>query len=216
MKRFSLAAVALHLFSSLVFADDLTVDLRFEPNQAGQSSAPAESTVRSLRPVRIQAFTDNRGGGDTLLGELKVNGLARKVQSNTAVSVYATDAFRKIYGDWGGPVSPDAKLVLTGEITQFSLEETDGYQAKVGFRFLLTDGEGKVLWDGHSSGVVRGTGRTLTAETLPQLFNGLLRQTYTELLEDEYLIGIWSGRIQNTYIIRDTPAAPPTAAGRES
>jgi len=213
--RFSLAAVALHLFSSLVFAEDLTVDLRFESTPTGQQNQPVNSTVKALRPVRIQAFTDNRGGGDTVLGELKVNGLARKVQSNTAVSVYATDAFRKIYGEWGGPASPDAQLVLTGEVTQFSLEETDGYQAKVGFRFLLKDGEGKVLWDGHSSGVVRGTGRTLTAETLPQLFNGLLRQTYTELLEDEYLVGIWSGRIQNTYIIRDTPAAP-TAAGRES
>lgn len=215
MKRFSLAAVALHLFSSLVFAEDLAVDLRFEPAPAGQPSSTAGSTVKSLRPVRIQAFTDTRAGVDTLLGELKVNGLPRKVQSKTAVSVYATDAFRKIYDEWGGPASPDAQLVLAGEITQFSLEETDGYQAKVGFRFLLKDGEGKVLWDGHSSGVVRGTGRSVTVDNLPQLFNGLLRQTYTELLEDEYLTGIWSGRIQNTFIIRDAPAASP-AAGRDS
>jgi len=211
VKRFSLAVLALHLFSSLVFAEDLAVELRFESNPAGQHSSQPGSTVKSLRPVRIQAFSDNRGGVDTHLGELKVNGFTRKVQSKTAVSVYATDAFRKVFDDWGGAVSQDAPLVLTGEITQFSLEESDGYQAKVGFRFLLKDGEGKVLWDGHSTGVVKGTGRSMTAEVVAPLFNGLLRETYSELLEDENLIGIWSGRVQNTYIIKDTPASSPAS-----
>jgi len=212
VKLFLLAAVTLHLFPATVFAEDLAVELRFESNPAVQQNQSA----KTLRPVRIQAFSDSRpAGGDMVLGELKANGLARKVQSRTAVSVYATDAFRKLYGEWGGTMSQDAPLVLTGEITQFSLDEADGYQARVGIHFLLKDEEGKVLWDGHSSGVVRGVGRELTSETLPLLFNSLLRETYSELLEDERLVGVWSGKVSNTYIIKDSPDAP-AAAGKES
>lgn len=214
VKRCILAVVVLHLISSLVFAEDMAVELRFESRPAEQQNQALAATVKTLRPVRIQAFADSRSNGETFLGELKVNGLPRKVQSKTAVSVYATDAFRKVFDGWGGATSQEASLVLTGEVTQFSLEESDGYQARVGFHFLLKDGDGKVLWDGHSSGVVRGAGRALTAETLSPLFNTLLRETYTELLEDEKLVGIWSGRVQNTYIIRDVPGSSP--AGRES
>jgi hypothetical protein len=206
----------LHLFALPVLAEDLELELRFDPSPAEQQNQALAATVKSLRPVRIQAFADSRSPlGETLLGELKAGGQPRKVQSKTAVAIYATDAFRKIYDAWGGATSPDAPLVLQGEITQFSLEESDGYQARVGLRFLLKDGEGKLLWDGHSSGVVKGTGKTMTPETLAALFNGLMRETYTELLEDEKLVGVWSGRVQNTYIIRDkAPDAP--AAGRES
>lgn len=214
MKRSILAALALQLMSAPVLADDLAVELRFESRPAEQQSQNLANTLKSLRPVRIQAFSDSRGGGDTLLGEIKVNGLPCKVLSRTAVAVYATDAFRKLFGEWGGSVSPDAPLVLSGEVTHFSLEEGDGYQARIGFHFLLKDGEGRVLWDGHSSGVVRGTGRTLTADLLPPLFNNLLRETYAELLEDDKLVGIWSGRVQNTYIIKDSAAS--SLSGRES
>jgi len=207
-----LAIAALLLFSSLVYGEDLAVELRFESTPAEQQNQTLSSTVKSLRPVRIQPFTDNRAAGETFLGELKVNGLRQKVRSKTAVSVYAADAFRKVYDDWGGKTSLEAPLTLKGEITQFALEESDGYQARVSLHFFLKDEEGKVLWDGHSSGVVRGTGRTLTPESLVALFNGLLRETYTEMLEDEKLIGVWSGRVQNSYIIRD--AAPPSQSAR--
>jgi hypothetical protein len=162
--------------------------------------------------VRIQAFTDSRGSGDTYLGELKAGGQPRKVLSRTAVAVYATDAFRKIFDDWGGATSADANLLLKGEITQFSLNDADGYEARIGIRFLLRDENNKVLWDGHSSGVVRGTGKPVTAEMLPALFNNLLRETYTELLEDEKLVGIWSGKIQNSYIINES--SPSASTGR--
>lgn len=212
MKGSVLIIAALLLFSSLVYGEDLAVELRFETTAPEQQSQTLNSTVKSLRPVRIQSFTDNRAAGETFLGELKVNGLTQKVRSKTAVSVYAADAFRKVYDDWGGKASLEAPLVLKGEITQFALEESDGYQARVGFHFFLKDEEGKVLWDGHSSGVVKGTGRTLTPESLVTLFNGLLRETYTEMLEDEKLIGVWSGRVQNTYIIRD--AAPPSRSAK--
>gem|GEM_PF-2113470 len=214
MRRCILAVFLLLCFSP-VFAEDMAVELRFDSKPSGLQSQVFTATVKSFRPIRIQAFSDTRSNGETYLGELKVNGQPRKIQSRTAVSVYATDAFRKVYDGWGGTVSPDAPLVLKGEITQFSLEETDGYLARVGFHFLLKDGEEKVLWDGHSSGIVKGTGRVLTAETLPALFNSLLREVYEELLEDKKLVGVWSGKVQNTYVIKDPSPSSP-AVGKES
>lgn len=203
MKRLGLTAAALFLFSSLAFGEEVFVDLRYESPLAEQQDQSLISTVKTLRPVRIQVFTDARPSSETYLGELKLNGLPRKIMSRTAIPVYSTDVFRKVFEERGGRTSPDAVLRLKGEITQFSLEESEGYQARIGFHFFLIDDSGKVLWDGNCAGVVKGSGKTLTPESLSGLFNGILREAYTEMLVDDRLVGVWSGKVQNTYIIRD-------------
>lgn len=207
MKRLGLAVAALLLFSSIAFGEEVLVDLRYESPLAEQQDQSLFATVKTLRPVRIQSFTDTRKGSETYLGELKLNGLPRKIISRTAVPVYTTDVFRKVFEERGGRTSPDAVLRLKGEITQFSLEESEGYQARIGFHFFLIDDSGKVLWDGNCAGVVKGSGKTLTPESLSGLFNGILREAYTEMLVDERLVGVWSGKVQNTYVIRDAQSA---------
>lgn len=204
VKRSLLAMAALFLFSSLAFGEEVFVDLRYESPLAEQQNQSLVSTVKTLRPVRIQSFTDTRTSGETYLGELKLNGQPRKIMSKTAIPVYATDVFRKVFDERGGKTSVDAVLRLKGEITQFSLDESEGYQARIGFHFFLIDDSGKVLWDGNCAGVVKGSGRTLTPESLSGLFNGILREAYTEMLVDEKLVGVWSGNVQNTYVIRDS------------
>lgn len=213
MKRLGLAAAALFMLSSLAFGEEVFVDLRYESPLAEQQDQSLISTVKTLRPVRVQAFTDTRPSGETYLGELKLNGQPRKIMSRTAIPVYSTDVFRKVFEERGGRTSPDAALRLKGEITQFSLEESEGYQARIGFHFFLLDDSGKVLWDGNCAGVVKGSGKTLTPESLSGLFNGILREAYTEMLVDEKLVGVWSGKVQNTYIIRD---AQPSVSVRSN
>ena len=217
MKKWLVIIAAALALAAPLHAEDLTVDLRYEPTANTEPAQGLFATVKLLRPVRIINFTDKRAVDDTYLGELKVNSQARNVLSKTALSIYATDVFRKVYGEWGGKSSPEDLLLLKGEITQFKIEDGDGYQAKVGFHFFLHDGSGKILWDGHSSGIVRGTGRSVTADSLSVIFSDILRATYVELLEDEKLVGVWSGKVSNTYVVRDGAAAStvvPSGGGK--
>lgn len=199
------------LFVPELHAEELYVDLRFEPNVSTPPSESVLSAVKGFKGVKIHSFADRRSVGDTYLGELRLNGQLQKVVSKTALTVYATDAFKKVYSEWGGKISPDGPLTLKGDLTQFAFEESDGYQAKIGFHFFLLDDNGKILWDGHSSGIVRGSGKMIGTENLSALFSDILRATYNEMLEDDKLVGVWSGRVSNTYVIRGEAPSSITA-----
>lgn len=203
------------LLVSPVTGEDLAVELRYGPTTSSMPSRALLSTARMLRPARIHPFSDNRSGGENFLGELRVDGQQQRIQSNTTVALFATEAFRKVYGEWGGPTSANSPLSLKGEITQFSVEESDGYQARVSFHFFLVEEGGKILWDGHSSGIVRGGGRSLSPESLSGVFSDILRDTYTEMLEDEKLVAVWSGKVSNTYVIKEPATPPPLSAKRD-
>lgn len=210
MKRILSALALLFLFAPQLSAEVLSVDLRFEPSTA----PPAEkivSVVKGFRGVRINSFTDMRSVPETYLGELRLNGQLQAIHSKTALSVYASDAFRRIYGEWGGKISPDGPLVLKGEITQLAFEESEGYQAKIGIHLFLLDDSGRILWDGHSSGIVRGTGKSVGTENISALLSDILRATYNEMLEDDKLVGVWSGRVSNTYVIRGDASSSASA-----
>jgi len=202
MKRVLSAVALLFLVVPQLSAQGLSVDLRFE-NSAAAPAEKAVSSVKRFKGVRIHPFTDSRSVSETYLGELKLNGELHKVHSKTALTVYATDAFRKVFGEWGGKMSSDGPLALKGDITHFIFEESDGYQAKIGFHFYLLDDSDRILWDGHSSGVVRGNGRIIGIENLSALFGDILRTTFSEMLEDDKLVSVWSGKVSNVSVIKD-------------
>jgi hypothetical protein len=210
MKRILFAIALLLLSATHSSAEDLSVYLRFEANSAVAAENIA-ANVKSLKPVKIHPFTDRRSVDDTYLGSISLNGESHKVHSKTALSVYATDAFRKIYDELGGKISPDGPLALKGEITQFDFEESDSYQAKIGIHFFLLDASDRILWDGHSSGLVKGKGKVIGAENISNLFSDILHATFNEMLQDEKLVGVWSGRVPNTYVIRDDVSATVSA-----
>ncbi len=216
MKRFFCFLALVCLFSVDVYAENQPIDLRFEPTTTATPALHLLSVVNNFRGVKIQPFTDKRSVGETLLGSIKSANGVQMLESSSAISVYASEVFRKVYREWGGKSSPDGPLTLKGEITQFAFDDSDGYQAKVGFHFFLCDDSDKILWDGHSSGIVRGSGKTVTAENLSGIFSDILRATYNEMLEDEKLVGVWSGRVSNTYLIKDDATVAPSLSVKNS
>jgi hypothetical protein len=203
MKRLILFLALSGLIPALLFAENLPVDLRFEPASTALPAPALLAAVKSFKGVRIQPFVDKRSTNETLMGTIRIGSGSQMIQSKTPVSDFASDAFRKVYEEWGGKISPEGPLVLKGDVDQFVFDDYDGYQAKVGIHFFLCDESDRVLWDGHSSGIVRGTGKTFSRETLSGLFSDVLRATYNEMLEDEKLVGVWSGKVSNTYVVRD-------------
>jgi len=196
------------LFSAELYAENLPVDLRFEPSSTNQPASSVLAAVKSFKGIRIQPFIDKRSTNETLMGSIKTSSGTQMIESKTAIAVFASDVFKKVYGEWGGKISPDGPLVFKGDVTQFAFDDYDGYQARVGLHFFLCDEKDRVLWDGHSSGIVRGNGKAVSAENLSVLFSDILLATYNEMLEDDKLVGVWSGRVSNTFLIKEDAASP--------
>jgi hypothetical protein len=208
MKRLFLFLSLAGLFSAELYAENLPIDLRFEPTSTTLPSPAVLAAVKSFKGVRIQPFVDSRSTNETSIGSIKSSAGTQMLESKTAVSAFASDTFKKVYGEWGGKISPDGPLVLKGDVTQFAFDDLDGYQARVGLHFFLCDDSDRVLWDGHSSGIVRGSGKTVSPESLAGLFSDILRATYNEMLEDEKLVGVWSGRVSNTFLFKEDASSP--------
>jgi hypothetical protein len=208
MKRLFLFLAFAGLFSAELYAENLPVDLRFEPTSATLPAPAVLAAVKSFKGVSIQPFIDRRSTNETLMGSIKNGAGTQMIESKTSIAAFASDAFKKVYGEWGGKISSDGPIVLKGDVTQFAFDDSDGYQAKVGIHFFLCDESDRVLWDGHSSGIVRGSGKNVSPESLSGLFSDILRATYNEMLEDEKLVGVWSGRVSNTFLVKeDAPSA---------
>jgi hypothetical protein len=211
MKRLLFVIALFLLWAAQLSAEELSVDLRFEPTAASTPAARIVADVKTFKGVRIHPFSDKRPVGETFLGELRRNGQLQPIRSEQAVAGYATDAFTLVYGEWGGKISPDGPLALKGEIIQFEFVENESYQAKIEVHFFLLDDRDRILWDGHSSGVVRGSGKVIGTENLSALFSDVLCATFTELMEDQKLAGVWSGRVSSTYLIKDDPSVSKPA-----
>jgi len=209
MKRILSVIALLFLSTAQLSAEELSVDLRFAPTAAYQPSEQVVAEVKLFKGVRIELFSDKRPVGETALGQLKLNGQIQAVQAKAAVAYFATDAFTQVYGEWGGKISHDGPLVLKGDITQFEFIENEGYQAKIVIHFFLLDDSGKVLWDGNSAGVVRGAGKVIGTENLPALFSDVFQVMFVELMGDTKLVNVWSGKVSNTYLIKDDAKASP-------
>lgn len=203
MKRIILFLTLAGLLPAELFAANLPIDLRFEPTASSIPASALLTAVKSFKGVRIQPFIDRRSTNENLMGSIRTSAGVQMLESNTAISEFTSDAFKKVFGEWGGKVSPDGPLVLKGDVTQFAFDDNDGYQARVGLHLYLCDNGDRVLWDGHSSGIVRGSGKAVSPENISVMFSDILRATYNEMLEDEKLVGVWSGRVSNTYLIRD-------------
>jgi hypothetical protein len=207
MKRLFLFLTLAGLIPAGLYAGNLPVDLRFEPTSTNQPAPALLASVKSFKGVKILPFIDRRSTNETLMGSIKSSAGMQMIESKTAISVFASDVFKKVYEEWGGKISPDGPLVLKGDVTQFAFDDSDGYQAKVGLHFFLCDESDRVLWDGHSSGIVRGNGKAVSAESLSVLFSDVLQATYNEMLEDDKLVGVWSGRVSNTFVIKDASSS---------
>jgi hypothetical protein len=201
MRLFIQLSMVMSLLLVGVNAGAVTVDLKLEPPSV-QYPQHSLGVVKGLKGVRVLPFADRRKAGETVFGELRYSGDIQKLQSTMPVADFITAAFKKLHEEAGGKVSNDGPLTLRGDITQLYVDESEGGQARVGFHLFLADEGGKVLWDGHSSGIIRGGSRAMSPETVSGFLSDALRATYFEMLEDEKLTGVWSGRVSNTYVIR--------------
>lgn len=196
MRQTIMVVVGWLLWSVSAGAAELTVELNYGVPGKGAQAAPMPLPDLPAQPLKILPFTDSRPGDQSIMGEVRRDSQSVALRAKTAIAIFAANAFRNIYEEWGGQQAENAQLQLKGDVTRFALEDGDGYSASVGVRFFLSDAAGLVLWEGSVAGVVKGIGKVLTVATYPEIMNDVTREAYQQLLGDEKFRAVWSGKLR--------------------
>ncbi|HEY0553482.1 MAG TPA: YajG family lipoprotein [Thermoanaerobaculia bacterium] len=211
----------------LVVVSSLLVALRADARATGpftmgiQEMGTASSATlgpgMADKPVRL-SIVDGRSGTDlTVIGEISDH--ADKVfpiQISNDPIPWANEVFQKEAAASGLKVSPDARLSLTGKLTQLRLVAStkafgSTYSAQVQVAFTLADSRG-TLWTGSIEGDATRYGKERSGENANEVLNDALREAYTNAFEDSGLQGAWTGGKPVASSSASAPVAAPAAA----
>ncbi len=120
-----------------------------------------------------------------LIAENREKAMPRTVTTRDDVGAFVTMHVRQIF-DRGGltTVESGGDVVVSGEVRQFFVEETDTYKANVILHVAVSNGAGASLWEGDVAGSASTFGRSYSMENYDQVLSDSIIDATTALLKD--------------------------------
>lgn len=156
------------------------VSLQWKPS-ANANFGVVEVTGRKFS---FETFKDVRQRPE-LIAENREKATPRLVTTKDDVGAFVTTHMRQIF-DRGGLTTVDSggDAVVSGEVRQFFVDETDTYKANVVVHLTIRNGAGAVLWDGDVSGSASTFGRSYSMENYNQVLSDSVIDATAALLSD--------------------------------
>lgn len=129
--------------------------------------------------LQVDKFTDTRKD-PRLIAENRENPQPRPVTTRDDVGAFVADNMRDTMRKSGlDVVDSGGQVVISGEVTDFFVNETTTYESTVTLRVTVRDSGGKVLWSGITGGSATRFGRSYKAENYYEvLSDSVLEATY--------------------------------------
>ncbi|HSN17128.1 MAG TPA: YajG family lipoprotein [Gammaproteobacteria bacterium] len=146
-----------------------------------------ESGISSASDVGIQVgnFVDTRSD-HAAIGENREDPVPKPVTTRDDVGRFVADHLRETLQKTGlDVVDTGGKVVLSGEVTDFFVAETDVYRSEVTLRITAADATGKKLWSGVVSGTNTRFGHSYRAENYYEGLSDALVDAMQNLLQDQ-------------------------------
>ncbi len=120
-----------------------------------------------------------------LVAENREMATPRLVTTRDDVGAFVATHMRQIF-DRGGLTTVDSggNAVVSGEVRQFFVEETDTYRANVVLHLTVRSSAGTALWDGNVSGSASTFGRSYSMENYDQVLSDSIIDATATLLKD--------------------------------
>jgi hypothetical protein len=162
------------------------VSLRFAPVGDVEIPVPPADSVTAARPIRITPMTDARKLADLSVigGNHEAGRVSIPAKSAGSVAEFASETLQKCLKIWGVNTSPEADIVLKGEIATLFVAEGNRYEGTVHLRFRLERPDGSLLSEGIEVGEDSTWGRSLAAYNYNQVASTMLARAYSNLLSD--------------------------------
>ncbi|HEV2333067.1 MAG TPA: hypothetical protein VGV16_07870 [Gammaproteobacteria bacterium] len=129
--------------------------------------------------MQVDKFTDTRKDPQ-LIAENRENAQPRPVTTRDDVGAFVADNMRDTMRKSGlDVVDSGGQVVISGEVVDFFVNETNTYESTVTLRVTARDAAGKTLWSGVTGGSATRFGRSYKAENYYEvLSDSVLEATY--------------------------------------
>lgn len=177
---------------------ELTVNLRFVPQEGVKSNSPdlTPGVLEKTVAVRIE---EGRGSDAAMaIGQgTNDDDQSFPIRASIEVVPYLTDTLGQIAAGWGLKLADSPDRVLTLRLTRFFVDESNKavgsvYAAEVKFTYVLTDGAGKKLLEGASSGSAHRYGRARSGDNCNEVLSDSVKEAFANVLSDSRLQEAWS------------------------
>lgn len=200
MKRIALLLIALTLSFAALAKDtrkEVTVDLKFAPQEGVQSNLPDLPAAMLEKPFQLQV-EDARGLSAPLTVGQGTNDddLTFPVLASADPIAHIEATLQAIATNWGLKTADQKQRVLTVRVVRFFVDESNKalgsvYTAEVRLTFALTS-DGRKLAEGSASGEAHRYGRARSAENINEVLSDALKEAFGDALTNSQLQSAWT------------------------
>jgi hypothetical protein len=156
------------------------IPLEWKPTSPLSSGVVQSTSVK----VSFAPFKDMRQNPQ-VIAENREDSTPKPVTTKDDVGAFVAAHMREIFaGNGVTTVDSGGDAVVSGEVRQFFVEETNTYQGQIALHVTVRSPSGKTLWDGSTSGTNSRFGRSYKAENYYETLSDTLIDATTNLLKD--------------------------------
>jgi hypothetical protein len=193
---FYLSLSLLLAFNAAARDQDLTVNLKFVPQEGVHSESPDIPPSMLDRGFQLRV-EDGRSTADaaTIGQGTNDDDKAFSIKSGTDVVAYVKETLQSVAEGWGLKTS-EPQRILTLRIARFFVEEGNKalgsvYASEVKFSWILTDAGEKKLAEGAGSGTAHRYGRARSADNCSEVLSDAMKEAFNEVLSSQGLQSAW-------------------------
>ncbi|HEV7764558.1 MAG TPA: SHOCT domain-containing protein [Thermoanaerobaculia bacterium] len=186
------------LFSFAAMAKDLTVNLKFVPQEGVQSESPDIPPAMLEQPYELRV-EDGRAAADALTIGQGTDDDDHKfpIRAGSDVIPYVKDTLSELSADWGLKTAKPGPRVLTVKLSRFFIDESNKalgsmYASEVKLSWVLSDAKGTKLAEGAGSGSANRYGRSRSGDNISEVLSDALKEAFTDVLATHSLQTAWT------------------------
>jgi hypothetical protein len=185
LKRLVFVALLAASGSAMASKDLSNIPLVWSPTQSFAEFGAIDLNGVGNVKVQFNGFTDTRKN-PALIAENHEKDKVRQVTTKDNVAVFLTDHVKDTFGKAGiNVVDSGGDVIVSGEIRDFFVNETEQYVGNVTVYVTVTNAAGKVLWQGVAGGGSTNFGRSYKADNYYETLSNAVLKLSNSLLNSQ-------------------------------
>lgn len=184
-KRIVFAALLVASGSAMASKDLSNIPLVWSPTQSFAEFGAVDMNGIGNVKVQFNGFTDVRKN-PLLIAENREKQPARQVTTRDNVAAFVTDHVKDTFSKAGiNVVDSGGDVIVSGEIRDFFVNETEQYVGNVTVYVTMTNPAGKVLWQGVAGGGANNFGRSYKADNYYETLSNAVLKLSNSMLNSQ-------------------------------
>lgn len=176
---------------------ELTVNLKFVPQEGVQSNSPDLPAAMLERPFELRVEDGRSSENPLTIGQgTNDDDKVFPINAGSDVVAYVREALQQVASGWGLKRDEPKQRILTIRVTRFFVDESNKalgsvYAAEAKLSYVLADAGGKRLAEGVGSGEAHRYGRARSADNCGEVLSDALKEAFGDALSNTELQAAW-------------------------